>query len=96
MFGNAIVPLCVVFPSRKTIVRKCYYTRLRKQNKHVLLVLVECVFMIASFDLWMFKRAHDVFALVMNFLRNYWMPKHITSGLFEVFETSRHTSAISL
>jgi hypothetical protein len=52
--------------------------------------------MIVSFDLWMSKRAHDVFALVMNFLGNYWMPKHITSSLFEVFETSRHTLAISL
>ncbi len=80
----------------KTLVRKCYYIRLRRQHKHVLLILVECVFMIASFDLWMSKRAHDVFALVTNFLRNYWMPKHITSDLFEVFETLGHTLAISL
>ncbi len=67
-----------------------------KTNKHVLLILVECVFMIACFDLWMSKRAHDIFALVTIFLRNYWMPKHITSGLFEVFETLGHTLAISL
>jgi hypothetical protein len=52
--------------------------------------------MIACFDLWMSKRAHDIFALVTIFLRNYWMPKHITSGLFEVFETLGHTLAISL
>jgi len=87
---------CVVFPSRKTLIKKCYYIRLRRQNKHVLLVLVKCVFMIANFDLWMSRRAHGVFALVTNFLGNYWMPKHITSGLFEIFETSGHTLAINL
>jgi hypothetical protein len=52
--------------------------------------------MIASFDLWMSKRAYDVFALVKNFSKNYWMPKHITSGLFKIFETLGHTLAISL
>jgi hypothetical protein len=52
--------------------------------------------MIANFDLWMSRRAHGVFALVTNFLGNYWMPKHITSGLFEIFETSGHTLAINL
>jgi hypothetical protein len=61
----------------------------------MLLVFVECVFMITSFDLWMSKRAHDVFAFVTNFLGNYWMPKHITSGLFEIFKTLGHTLAIS-
>jgi hypothetical protein len=51
--------------------------------------------MIASFDLWMSKRAHDVFALVINLLGNYWMPKHIINGLFEIFKTSGHNLAIS-
>jgi hypothetical protein len=88
--------LFVVFPYRKTVIKKCYYIQLGRQNKHILLVFVECVFMIASFDLWMSKKAHDVFAIVTNFLGNYWMPKHITSGLFEIFETTGHTLAISL
>ncbi len=40
--------------------------------------------------------ALDVFALVVNFLREDWMLKHITIGLFEAFETSRQTLTISL
>jgi hypothetical protein len=33
------------------------------------------------------KGAQDVFALVVNFLRQDWVLKHITIGLFETFET---------
>jgi hypothetical protein len=61
---------------------------LKRQNKHGLLVLVECVSTITSFDLWMFKWASDVFRLVVNFLGKNWMPKHIIINLFEAFETS--------
>jgi len=53
-----------------------------KENKHVLLVLVDCVFIITNFDLWMSKGAHNVFSLVMNFLKEDWVTKHITIGLF--------------
>jgi len=35
----------------------------------VLLILAKCVFITRSFDLWMSKGAHDVFALVLNFLK---------------------------
>jgi hypothetical protein len=38
----------------------------------VLLVLAECVFVTTIFDLWMSKGAHDVFALVLNFLEKKW------------------------
>jgi len=37
----------------------------------------------------MLKRAYDVFGLVVNFLEEDWMPKHITISLFEAFETLR-------
>ncbi len=37
---------------------------------HVLLALVECHSTTTNFDLWMSKRAYDVFALVINILRN--------------------------
>jgi hypothetical protein len=57
-----------------------------KENKHVLLVLV-WVFIITSFDLWMSIGAHNVFALVMNFLREDWVTKHIIIGFF-FFEIS--------
>jgi hypothetical protein len=35
-----------------------------------------------AFDLWMSKGAHDIFALVMNFLGSDRQPKQITIGLF--------------
>jgi hypothetical protein len=44
------------------------------------------VFAITSFDLWMSKQVHDIFALVINFLGKDRVPKHITIGLFETFE----------
>jgi len=42
---------------------------------------------IASFDLWMSKGAHDVFILIIIFLRFDWKPKHVIFDLFEVAET---------
>jgi hypothetical protein len=60
---------------------------LKGQNKHGLLVLVKFVSIITNFDLWMFKWASDVFRLVINFLGENWMPKHIIINLFEVLET---------
>ncbi len=75
---------------KKNSVRKCYQTWFKRQNKHVLSILVECVSTIASFDLWLFKGARDVFALVVIFLGNDWMPKHIiTIGLLKTSKTSR-------
>ncbi len=62
---------------------------MKKQNKHGLLVLVKFVSTITSFDLWMFTWASDVFRLVINFLGENWMPKHIIINLFEALETSR-------
>jgi len=41
-----------------------------------------------SFDLWMSKGAHDVFALVISFLGFDWKPKQITLGLFETTKTT--------
>jgi hypothetical protein len=37
----------------------------------------------------MFKGAHDIFALVINFLRIDWQPKHVIIKLFEVSEITR-------
>jgi len=39
---------------------------------YVVPALVECHYVIASFDLWMFKGAYDVFALVINFSSSDW------------------------
>lgn len=62
-----------------------------EKNKYVLTILVDCVFIITNFDLWMSKGTYNVFALVMNFLREDWVTKHITIGLFYFFEISNYT-----
>jgi hypothetical protein len=53
----------------------------------VLPKLKQCYFVTTSFDLWMSKGAHDVFALVINFLNEEWQPQHIIIRLFEANET---------
>jgi len=45
--------------------------------------LVKCLIATCTFDLWMSKGAHDVFAMVVNFLSINLKPKHVTIGLFE-------------
>jgi len=52
-------------------------------------LLNKCYCVITSVDLWVFKGAHDVFALVINFLGLNWKPKQIILGLFEVVEITR-------
>jgi hypothetical protein len=50
--------------------------------------LVECLIATCTFDLWMSKGAHDVFAMVVNFLSISSEPKHVTIGLFEASNTN--------
>jgi hypothetical protein len=52
-------------------------------------LLDECYCVTVNVDLWMFKGAHDVFALVINFLGFYWKTKEIILDLFEVVEITR-------
>jgi hypothetical protein len=61
----------------------------KTKETYVLPLLNDYSCVIASFDLWMSKGAHDVFILVIIFLGSYWKPKHVTLGLFEVVETTR-------
>ncbi len=68
----------------------------KTKQTYISLVLAKCVYTITSFDLWISKMALDVFALVVNFLGEDWMLKHIIIGLFEAFKTSRQTLTRSL
>ncbi len=63
---------------------------------YVLPTLVDYYFIITSFDMWMSKRAYDIFSLVINFLGVYWEPKRIATWCFETFDTSRHALANNL
>lgn len=47
-------------------------------------------------DLWMSKGAHDVSALVVNFLSTNSKPKHITIGLFEANNMNNIAMAVKL
>jgi hypothetical protein len=58
--------------------------------------LVEYCSTITSFDLSMSKKTHNIFALVINFSRVDWQPKHITMSLFEVNQITRQVLAINL
>jgi hypothetical protein len=62
---------------------------------YVLPKLINYIFT-TSFDLWIFKGIHDIFAIVINFLGFDWYPKHVTIGLFEITETTCQTLANNL
>ncbi len=76
------------FPSRNQLSLDILPSLMEKTKQlYVLPTLVKCYFATINYDLWMFKRAYDVFALVINFLGDDW-PKHVTIGLFEVTTTT--------
>jgi hypothetical protein len=43
--------------------------------------------------MWVSKVGHDIFALVINFLKVDWQPKQITLGVFEPTNTNGQTLA---
>ncbi len=63
---------------------------------NVKLSLPNCMLTTFTFDLWMSKRVHDIFAIVINFLLNDWKAKHVTIGLFELTYTSGASMALKL
>jgi len=63
----------VVFPSKKKKSQVILVDLVEKmKQKYVLPTLKQCYFATTTFDLWMSKGAHDVFALVINFLNEKW------------------------
>jgi hypothetical protein len=58
----------------------------KTKQKYVLPLLDNYIIIITSFDVWMSKRAHDIFALVVNILGVDSQPKHVLIGLFEANE----------
>jgi hypothetical protein len=75
-------------PFSKKISHNILLDLVGKTNQtYVFPLLNECYCVTGSFDLWMSKGAHDVFALVINFFECNWKPKQMTFGLFEDVET---------
>ncbi len=64
----------------------------KTSQQYVLPTLANCS-STTSFDLWMFKGAYDVFALIINFLSSDWQPKHVIIGLFEAINIIGQTLA---
>ncbi len=56
---------------------------------YVLYGLEKCLLATCTFELW--KGAHDIFVVVINFLSNKWEAKRVTIGLFEVSDTNGAT-----
>ncbi len=74
----------LAFLSKKKFSQKMFLKLVEKTKQfYILPTLVECNFVIVSFDLWMSNDVHDIFALLINFLGGEWQPKHVTFGLFE-------------
>jgi hypothetical protein len=59
----------IVFPSIKQFFNELLFGLMEKTKQlYVLLALVECHSVTTSFDLWMSKVGHDIFALVIKIL----------------------------
>ncbi len=72
-----------MFPSKKHFFHEISPNLVEKMKQIcVLPKLIDCIFATLSFDLWMSKGAHDIFALVIKKLGCDWQPKQVTIGLF--------------
>jgi hypothetical protein len=72
---HLILHLCpkLNFPSRRKFSKEILLRSVEKTSQqYVLLALAYCFSALASFDLWMSKRAYVIFALVINFLGGDW------------------------
>ncbi len=99
MYGLSVLHLSprVVFPSRKQFSQEILPNLVEKTKQvYVLPKLIDCICAITSFDLWMSKGVHDIFALVINFLGSNWQPKQITIGLFKATKIIGQTLANNL
>jgi uncharacterized protein YktA (UPF0223 family) len=87
----------LVFPSQNYF-KEEVLTNLVENTKslYVLLTLFDYLFTTTTFDLWMSMGAHEVFALVVNFINADWQPKQVTIGFFEVIEITGQTMAVKL
>jgi len=52
-------------------------------DTYVIHALFSCVTTSVTFDLWMSQSGFDIFSLVVNFIDDAWVPKHVNVGLFE-------------
>jgi hypothetical protein len=88
---------CVQFPFQKLFSNIILLELVEKiKETYVLPLLNDCNCAIANFDLWMSKCRHDVFVLVIIFLKFDWKPKHVTFDSFEAIKTTGQALAKNL
>jgi hypothetical protein len=58
--------------------------------------LANYLFATCTFDPWMLKGMHDIFAVVVSFISSNWEAKHVIIGLFEMIDTCGITMAPKL
>jgi hypothetical protein len=76
-----------VFLFRKQFFQEILPNLVEKTKQvYVLPKLTNYISATTSFDMWMSKGAHDIFALVINLLGYDWQPKQVTINLFEATE----------
>ncbi len=89
--------LWVVFPFRKTFVEEILSNLVKKtMNTYVVPALVNYLSITCTFDLWMSKGVHVVFACVVNFISSDLEANHVMIRLFEMIDTSSATMATKL
>ncbi len=54
----------------------------KTMDTYVLLTLFSCVTSSVTFDLWMSQSGFNTFALVVNFIDDAWVSKHVNVGFF--------------
>ncbi len=88
-FKHPILHLCpqVVFPSQFFFSHELLFKLAEKKKQvYVLPKLGDYIFA-TSFDLWVSKGAHDIFAFVISFQGYDWEPKQVIIKLFETTKT---------
>jgi hypothetical protein len=88
---------CCVSLNRSIIVGHVLLEMVQKaMDLHVLLNLEFIAIVLANSDLSMSRSDINMFTLVINYLDDGWIPRHVTMGLFEMHEATSATMALQL
>jgi hypothetical protein len=68
----------VQFPIQKQLMNEVLPNIMKKpKEKYVFPTFISCITCITSFDFWMLCVGYDMFAMVVNFINNFWDPTHV-------------------
>jgi hypothetical protein len=82
--------LKIKFSTRKQLVKDHILSLLAETMEYYALpTLVNYTIVNVTFDLWTNRTRIDTFSLVINFIDDVWVPRHVTIGLFEAFNSTR-------